>query len=61
MLGLSKTYSNLLQQGVDLKGQSHEIFYLWFFSSNKTSGSTDSWATLHYETKGGVATSRYVA
>jgi hypothetical protein len=28
-----------------LKGQPHEIFDLWFFSSNNTPGSTDSWAS----------------
>jgi hypothetical protein len=26
-----------------LKEQSHEIFDLWFFSSNNTPGSSDSW------------------
>jgi hypothetical protein len=28
----------------DLTSESHEIFDLWFFSSNTTPGSTDSWA-----------------
>jgi hypothetical protein len=36
-------YQNTIQN-LTIKGQSHKIFYLWFFSPNNITGATDSWA-----------------